>query len=144
MAVSVPSLHYNTSYSISIKSNSGVYFRAHAGTGEFLRERHCPAQAGYNELSVLGTIVPLCVTSTDPIPPDWQTCPSRSLLYRRLDFEAGYTKNLPNNLVVDAIATWNADIGDLCMVKIPQFCLENIEVQWLFSSLLSSFPDIYL
>ncbi|KAG5334678.1 hypothetical protein C0989_003111 [Termitomyces sp. Mn162] len=93
------------------------------GTGEFLRECHCPAQASYGKLSVLGQTVSLCVTSTDPIPPD--VC-CETLHYRRLDYDPGYTDDLPNDLVAETIATWNADSGDLRMVKIPRFFLENV------------------
>lgn len=117
------------------RSNSGVYFRAHslsgAGTGsELLRERHCPAQASYGELSVSGPTVSLCVTSRDTVPPPhWENVTS-AIHYRRLDYEAGYyTNDLPNNLAAETIVTWNADSGDLRMVKIPQTRLGRITVQ---------------
>ncbi|KAH0580583.1 hypothetical protein H2248_012576 [Termitomyces sp. 'cryptogamus'] len=108
------------------RSNFGVVFRAHSRTGEFLRERHCPAQAGYGGLSVLGPTVSLCVTSTDPILPNCKDVPFRYLHYRRLDYVAGHTPDFPNNLRAETIVTWNADSGDLRMVKIPHPSLEDI------------------
>ncbi|KAG5730591.1 hypothetical protein E4T56_gene21030 [Termitomyces sp. T112] len=108
------------------RSNSGVVFRAHSRTGEFLRERHCPAQASYGSLSVLGPTVSLCVTSTDPIPSNWKEYSSPYLHYRRLDYVAGHTVDFPNDLVAESIATWNADSGDFYMLKLPRACLERI------------------
>ncbi|KAH0580594.1 hypothetical protein H2248_002086 [Termitomyces sp. 'cryptogamus'] len=100
-------------YLITIRSNFGVAFRAHSRTGEFLRERHCPT-------------VSLCVTSTDPILPNCKDVPFRYLHYRRLDYVAGHTLDFPNNLRAETIVTWNADSGDLRMVKIPHPSLEDI------------------
>jgi hypothetical protein len=80
---------------------------------------------------VLGPTVSLCVTSRDPVPPNWENVPS-AIHFCRLDYEAGYTNDLPNNLAAETIATWNADSGDLRMVKIPQTRLGRITVQWLF------------
>ena len=80
---------------------------------------------------MLGPTVSLCLTSGDTVPPNWENVPS-AIHYRRLDYEAGYTNDLPNNLPAETIATWNADSGDLCMVKIPQTRLGRITVQWLF------------
>ncbi|KAG5349880.1 hypothetical protein C0989_001426 [Termitomyces sp. Mn162] len=97
------------------RSNSGVYFRAHSETGEFLRERHCPAHASYGNLYVLGTTVSLCVTSTDPIPPNWKNVFAPYIHFLRLDYRAGYTHDLPQNLAAETILTWNADSGDLRM-----------------------------
>ncbi|KAG6889643.1 hypothetical protein C0995_015758 [Termitomyces sp. Mi166 len=105
---------------------SGVYFRAHSGTGELLRECHCPAKASYGELSVFGPTVSLCVTSTDPIPPRWKDIPPL-MHYHRLDHDSGYTRDQPIHLVAETIATWNADSGDLRMVKIPQTDLGEIQ-----------------
>ncbi|KAG5721953.1 hypothetical protein E4T56_gene18396 [Termitomyces sp. T112] len=108
------------------RSNSGVYFRAHSQTGEFLRERHCPAQASYGNLYVLGTTVSLCVTSTDPIPPNWKNVFAPYMHFLRLDYRAGYTHDLPQNLAAETILTWNADSGDLRMAKIPQISSAKI------------------
>ncbi|KAG5335017.1 hypothetical protein C0989_002476 [Termitomyces sp. Mn162] len=106
------------------RTDSGVHFRAHSGTGELLRERQCPARASYGGLSVVGTTVSLCVTSTDPISPHWRR--SRYLRNCRLDYDP---RDLPDNLVAETIVTWNADSGDLRMVKIPRSCLESVGVQ---------------
>lgn len=80
---------------------------------------------------MLGPTVSLGVTSSDTVPPNWENVPS-AIHYRRLDYEAGYTNDLPNNLAAETIVTWNADSGDLRMVKIPQTRLGRITVQWLF------------
>ena len=74
------------------------------------------------------------MTSRDTVPPNWENVPSgiHAIHYRCLDYEAGYTHDLPNNLAAETIVTWNADSGDLRMVKIPQTRLGKIRVQWLF------------
>ncbi|KAG5332142.1 hypothetical protein C0989_007147 [Termitomyces sp. Mn162] len=97
------------------RSNSGVVFQAHSRTGEFLRERHCPAQASYR----------------NPIPSNWKEYSSPYLHYRRLDYVAGHTVDFPNDLVAESIATWNADSGDFYMLKLPQACLERIAFQYI-------------
>ena len=69
----------------------------------------------------------LCMTYRDT-PPNWENVPS-AINYRRLDYEAGYINDLPNNLAAETIATWNADSEDLRKVKIPQTRLGRITVQ---------------
>lgn len=95
-----------------------------------------------------GPTVSLCVTSRDTVPPPhWENVTS-AIHYRRLDYEAGYyTNDLPNNLAAETIVTWNADTGDLRMVKIPQTRLERITVQWFVSfivTVIPQFPDFFL
>lgn len=80
---------------------------------------------------MLGPTVSLCVTSRDNVPPNWENV-SSAIHYLRLDYEAGYTNDLPINLAAETIATWNAVSGDLRMVKIPQTRRGRIIVQWLF------------
>ena len=130
MEVSVPSLRPRIQFSILIRRDSGVCFRAHRGTGELLREHHCPAQASYGRLFVLGRTVSLCVTSTDPISPDWENVFAPYIQYRRLDHEglAGYD-NFPHNLPAETILTWNADSGGLRKVKVPQVSSARIAVK---------------
>ncbi|KAG6819504.1 hypothetical protein H0H93_011198, partial [Arthromyces matolae] len=96
-----------------------VHFRAHDQSGQLLRDCECPAKASYGDLSVMETTVSLCITSTDPVPPEWQDVHS-NIHYRRLDFVAGFPLQSPRDLVAETIVTWDAASGSLRMVKIPQ------------------------
>ncbi|KAI5117890.1 hypothetical protein M0805_001975 [Coniferiporia weirii] len=101
-----------------LNQENAVKFRSHSLSGTMLHELNVPVQAAYGNLSLFGSTVSLCVGSGDPVPGRYENIGSDIHFYR-LDYLAGYTNDLPLDLIADEILTWDAARGDLRRIRIP-------------------------
>ncbi|KAI5117893.1 hypothetical protein M0805_001978 [Coniferiporia weirii] len=99
-----------------ITRENAVKFRSHSLSGTTLHECSVPVQAAYGDLSLFGSTVSLCVSSGDPAPDGYE---GSDIHFHRLDFLAGYTTDLPMDLIADEILTWDAASSDLRRTRIP-------------------------
>lgn len=116
----------------SYHSQSAVLLRAHSIAGALLRERTINVKAAYGDLSLFGSTVSLSVSSFDAPPPHWENVTS-DIHFRRLDYLAGYSHDLPKDLIAESIIRWDTESGDLDIFKIPQNRRGKIIVRFSFT-----------